>query len=45
MVQSPGSMGTKGIQAGVDLLSGKPLKAKDDDSGCTVGTKANIDKL
>jgi ribose transport system substrate-binding protein len=45
MVQNPGSMGTKGIQAGVDLLSGKALKARDDDSGCTVGTKANIGKL
>ena len=44
MVQNPGAMGSKGIQAGLDLLNGKPVK-KDDDSGCTVGTKANITKL
>jgi ribose transport system substrate-binding protein len=44
MVQNPTAMGTKGIQAGIDLLNGKTVK-KDDDSGCTVGTKANIAKL
>jgi ribose transport system substrate-binding protein len=45
MVQNPSAMGSKGVQAGIDLLSGKALKLKDDDSGCTVGTKANIAKL
>ncbi|MDR1389972.1 MAG: substrate-binding domain-containing protein [Treponema sp.] len=44
MVQNPTAMGTKGIQAGIDLLNGKAVK-KDDDSGCTVGTRANIAKL
>ena len=44
MVQNPGVMGSKGIEAGMALLSGKSVK-KDDDSGCTVGTKANITKL
>ena len=44
MVQNPSAMGTKGIEAGLALLSGKTPK-KDDDSGCTVGTKANITKL
>jgi ribose transport system substrate-binding protein len=44
MVQNPAAMGSKGVQAGLDLLSGKTPK-KDDDSGCTVGTKANIAKL
>ncbi|MDR1307518.1 MAG: substrate-binding domain-containing protein [Treponema sp.] len=44
MVQNPTAMGTKGIQAGIDLLNGKAVK-KDDDSGCTVGTKANIARL
>jgi ribose transport system substrate-binding protein len=41
MVQNPASMGTLGIQAGVDLIQGKTTK-KEADSGCTVGTRANI---
>ncbi|GHV85103.1 LacI family transcriptional regulator [Spirochaetia bacterium] len=45
MVQNPAAMGTKGIQAGVDLLNGKAVKRDMQDSGCTVGTKANIAKL
>ncbi|MDR2552728.1 MAG: ABC transporter substrate-binding protein [Treponema sp.] len=44
MVQNPAAMGTKGIQAGVDLLAGKSVQ-KLVDSGVTLGTKANIDKL
>jgi ribose transport system substrate-binding protein len=44
MVQSPTSMGTLGIQAGVDLIQGKTIR-KEADSGCTVGTKSNIAKL
>jgi len=44
MVQNPAAMGTKGIQAGLDLMNGKTVK-KDDDSGCTVGTKKNITSL
>ena len=44
MVQNPAAMGVKGIEAGLALLSGKTVK-KDDDSGCTVGTKSNITKL
>jgi ABC-type sugar transport system substrate-binding protein len=44
MFQSPASMGTLGIQAGVDLIQGKATK-KEADSGCTVGTKANIANL
>jgi ribose transport system substrate-binding protein len=44
MVQNPTAMGTIGIQAGVDLLQGKTIR-KEADSGCTIGTKANIAKL
>ena len=44
MVQNPSAMGSKGIEAGLALLSGKTVK-KDDDSGCIVGTKANIKNL
>jgi ribose transport system substrate-binding protein len=44
MVQNPSAMGSKGIQAGIDLIQGKPV-AKSVDSGVTVGTKANINKL
>jgi len=44
MVQNPGAMGSKGIEAGLALLSGRAVK-KDDDSGCTVGTRANIARL
>ena len=44
MVQNPGAMGSKGIAAGLDILGGKAVK-KDDDSGCTVGTRSNITKL
>jgi ribose transport system substrate-binding protein len=44
MVQNPSAMGSKGIEAGLALLSGRSVK-KDDDSGCTVGTKSNITKL
>ena len=45
MVQNPAAMGSKGIQAGVDLLNGKALKNKDEDSGCTFGTRKNIASL
>ncbi|MDR2768292.1 MAG: substrate-binding domain-containing protein [Treponema sp.] len=45
MVQNPAAMGTKGIQAGVDLLNGKSVSKDMIDSGCTVGTKANIGRL
>jgi len=41
MVQNPAAMGSKGIQAGVDLLNGRTIN-QTDDSGCTVGTRANI---
>ncbi|MDR1929757.1 MAG: ABC transporter substrate-binding protein [Treponema sp.] len=44
MVQNPAAMGSKGIQAGVALIQGKNVP-KTDDSGVTVGTKANIAKL
>jgi len=44
MVQNPAIMGSKGIQAGVDLMNGKTV-LKSDDSGCTIGTKANIASL
>ncbi|MDR2314486.1 MAG: substrate-binding domain-containing protein [Spirochaetaceae bacterium] len=44
MVQNPAAMGTMGIQAGVDLIQGKTVR-KEADSGCTVGTKANIARL
>lgn len=44
MIQNPTAMGTKGIQAGVDLLSGKTVQRLVD-SGVTLGTKSNIDRL
>ncbi|MDR2072549.1 MAG: substrate-binding domain-containing protein [Spirochaetaceae bacterium] len=44
MVQNPAAMGSMGIQAGVDLIQGKTVR-KEADSGCTVGTKANIARL
>ena len=44
MVQNPAAMGTKGIQAGVDLLNGKVVK-REEDSGCIFGTRKNIASL
>ncbi|MDR0599637.1 MAG: ABC transporter substrate-binding protein [Treponema sp.] len=44
IVQNPGAMGTKGIDAAVALLQSRPVQ-KSVDSGITVGTKANIAKL
>jgi ribose transport system substrate-binding protein len=44
MVQNPSAMGSKGIEAGLGLLAGRTVK-KDDDSGVTFGTRANIGRL
>ncbi|MDR0447785.1 MAG: substrate-binding domain-containing protein [Treponema sp.] len=44
IVQMPSAMGSKGIDAALALLSGKTVK-RDDDSGCVVGTRANVAKL
>jgi len=44
MVQNPGVMGSRGVQLGLDLLAGKNIQ-RDNDSGVSVGTRANIAKL
>ena len=44
IIQNPAMMGTKGIEYGMALLSGKTVPQKTD-SGCIVGTKSNILKL
>jgi ribose transport system substrate-binding protein len=44
MVQNPYQMGYLGVQAAVDLVSGKPV-TKDVDTGVTVATKANADSI
>jgi ribose transport system substrate-binding protein len=44
MVQNPYQMGYLGVQAAVDLVSGKTV-AKDADTGVTVVTKANADSV
>ncbi|MCL2128030.1 MAG: ABC transporter substrate-binding protein [Treponema sp.] len=40
MVQNPYQMGYQGVQAGVDLVNGKPVQ-RQIDTGVTVATKAN----
>jgi ribose transport system substrate-binding protein len=44
MVQNPYQMGYLGVQAAVDLVSGKTVN-KDIDTGVTVATKANSDTI
>ncbi|MDR2552734.1 MAG: substrate-binding domain-containing protein [Treponema sp.] len=44
MVQNSSVMGARAIQAGINLIQGKPV-GKSVDSGITVGNKANIGKL
>jgi len=44
MVQNPAIMGSRGVQLGLDLLAGKTIN-RENDSGVSVGTRANIAKL
>ena len=45
MVQNPYQMGYLGVQAAVDLVSGKALAKKEIDTGVTVATSANKDTI
>jgi ribose transport system substrate-binding protein len=45
MVQNPYQMGYLGVQAAVDLATGKSLAKKDLDTGVTVATSANKDSI
>ncbi|MDR3335134.1 MAG: ABC transporter substrate-binding protein [Treponema sp.] len=45
MVQNPYQMGYLGVQAAVDLVTGKALATKDADTGVTVATTTNKDSI
>ena len=45
MVQNPYQMGYMGVQAAVDLVTGKGIANKDIDTGVTVVTKANMNTV
>jgi ribose transport system substrate-binding protein len=45
MVQNPYQMGYLGVQAAVDLVTGKALASKNVDTGVTVVTKANMNTV